>query len=40
VLAELARRLVNPRLDDLTYRENRVLRGPARLVVGFDDVLP
>jgi cytochrome P450 len=39
VLTELARRLVNPRLDDLVYRENRVLRGPARLLVGFDAVL-
>ena len=38
VVAELARRLVNPRLDELTYRENRVLRGPSRLVVGYDDL--
>jgi cytochrome P450 len=36
VFAELARRLVNPRLGDLTYRDNRVLRGPARLQVEFD----
>lgn len=38
VVAELARRLVNPRLDELAYRENRVLRGPSRLVVGYDDL--
>ena len=31
---------VLPRLDDLVYRENRVLRGPSRLVVGFDALLP
>ena len=40
VLAELARRLVGPRVEDLAYRENRVLRGPSRLVVGFDALLP
>jgi cytochrome P450 len=40
VLAELARRLVGPRLEDLAYRENRVLRGPSRLVVGFEALLP
>jgi len=40
VLAELARRLVDPRIDELEYRENRVLRGPSRLVVGFDALLP
>jgi cytochrome P450 len=40
VLAELARRLVDPRLEDLTYRENRVLRGPSRLKVGFEALLP
>lgn len=33
VLAELARRLQQPQLVELAYRENRVLRGPARLVV-------
>ncbi len=33
VLADLARRLVDPRLEELTYRENRVLRGPATLVI-------
>jgi cytochrome P450 len=40
VVAELARRLVAPRLEDLAYRENRVLRGPSRLVVGYDALLP
>jgi cytochrome P450 len=40
VLAELARRLVDPRLEDLAYRENRVLRGPSRLKVGFEALLP
>jgi cytochrome P450 len=40
VLAELARRLVSPRLEDLAYRENRVLRGPSRLKVGFEALLP
>jgi cytochrome P450 len=39
VLAELARRLVEPRLEALEYRENRVLRGPSRLEVGFDALL-
>ncbi len=38
VIAELARRLVNPRLELLEYRENRVLRGPSTLVVGYDDL--
>ncbi|MEO6205725.1 MAG: cytochrome P450 [Mycobacteriales bacterium] len=38
VIAELARRLVNPRLDHLEYRENRVLRGPSNLVVGYDEL--
>ena len=33
VLHDLARRLVDPELDGLAYRENRVLRGPSRLVV-------
>ena len=40
VFAELARRLVAPRLEELEYRENRVLRGPSRLVVGYDELLP
>ena len=40
VVAELARRLVSPRLEDLTYRENRVLRGPSRLVLGYEALLP
>ena len=40
VVAELARRLVAPRLEELTYRENRVLRGPNKLVVGYDALLP
>ncbi len=38
VIAELARRLVNPQLDHLEYRENRVLRGPSNLVVGYDEL--
>jgi len=40
VLSELARRLVAPRIDEVSYRDNRVLRGPSRLVVGFDALLP
>ena len=40
VLHDLARRLVDPQLGELTYRENRVLRGPARLVVEHDGILP
>jgi len=40
VVAELARRLVAPRLEELTFRENRVLRGPDKLVVGYDALLP
>jgi cytochrome P450 len=40
VFAELARRLVNPRLGALDYRDNRVLRGPSRLEVEFDELLP
>jgi cytochrome P450 len=40
VVAELARRLVAPRLEELTYRENRVLRGPSRLTLGYDALLP
>jgi cytochrome P450 len=40
VVAELARRLIAPRLDELEYRDNRVLRGPSRLVVGFDAIQP
>jgi cytochrome P450 len=40
VVAELARRLVAPRLEELTYRDNRVLRGPNKLVVGYDALLP
>jgi cytochrome P450 len=39
-LTALARRLVRPRLDGLTYRDNRVLRGPAVLDVAHDGVLP
>ncbi len=35
-VAELARRLDNPRLGELAYRENRVLRGPSTLVVDYD----
>ena len=35
VLHDLARRLVDPELAELTYRENRVLRGPARLGIGY-----
>jgi cytochrome P450 len=40
VFAELARRLVAPRLEQLEFRENRVLRGPSRLVVGYEALLP
>jgi cytochrome P450 len=40
VVAELARRLVSPRLEELAFRENRVLRGPSRLVLSYDDVRP
>ena len=40
VAAELARRLVSPTPEDLRYRENRVLRGPRRLVVGYEALLP
>jgi len=32
-LTALARRLVNPELVELSYRPNRVLRGPERLVL-------
>lgn len=41
-LAELARRLVNPRLvvDPPPYRPNPVLRGPRHLQVAIDGVLP
>ncbi|MGO4750304.1 cytochrome P450 [Streptomyces sp. 2MCAF27] len=41
-LAELARRLENPRLleDPPPYRHNAVLRGPRHLPVGFDGVRP
>jgi cytochrome P450 len=40
VFAELARRLVNPRLGEVAYRENRVLRGPSHLEVAFDALAP
>lgn len=40
VVAELARRLVDPRIEELAFRDNRVLRGPNRLVVGYDALLP
>jgi cytochrome P450 len=40
VVAELARRLVSPRIEELEYRDNRVLRGPSRLVLGYDALLP
>lgn len=39
-LTALARRLVKPTLGQLTYRENRVLRGPAQLEVRYTHVLP
>lgn len=39
-LTALARRLVSPRLGELTYRENRVLRGPAQLEVAYEALLP
>jgi cytochrome P450 len=35
VLHDLARRLVDPELRELTYRENRVLRGPARMEIEY-----
>ena len=40
VLAELARRLDNPRLavDPPHYRDNAALRGPQHLIVTFDDL--
>lgn len=38
-LRALASRLVEPRLGELTYRENRVLRGPARLEVHHAGVI-
>ena len=36
VLHDLARRLVEPKLESLTYRENRVLRGPAEMVLSYE----
>jgi cytochrome P450 len=41
-LAELARRLVNPRLvvDPPPYRDNAVLRGPRHLRVAVDGIVP
>ena len=39
VAAQLACSEAMPRLEELEYRENRVLRGPKRLVVGYDDLL-
>jgi cytochrome P450 len=33
VLADLARRLVGPGVEELTYRENRVLRGPQTMQI-------
>ncbi|MFJ8942888.1 cytochrome P450 [Streptomyces sp. NPDC102395] len=41
-LAELARRLVNPRLleDPPPYRQNAVLRGPRHLPIACDDIRP
>jgi cytochrome P450 len=35
VLHDLARRLVDPQLTSLTYRENRVLRGPATMEIAY-----
>ena len=35
VLRDLAQRLVDPELAELTYRENRVLRGPATLEIRY-----
>ncbi|GAC1611679.1 MAG: cytochrome P450 [Mycobacteriales bacterium] len=40
VVAERARRLVAPRSEELQFRDNRVLRGPSRLVLGYDTLLP
>ena len=39
VLYDLARRLVDPALGELTYRENRVLRGPARMEISYRDLV-
>jgi cytochrome P450 len=39
-LTALARRLVEPRLGELAYRENRVLRGPSRLEVAYAQLRP
>ena len=38
-LQALASRLVEPSLGELSYRENRVLRGPGRLEVRHGGVL-
>lgn len=38
-LQALASRLVDPRLGELSYRENRVLRGPGRLEIAHGGVL-
>lgn len=40
VLRDLARRLRQPELQELTYRDNRVLRGPATLRLACAEVLP
>lgn len=39
-LQALASRLVEPRLGELSYRENRVLRGPGRLEIVHEGLLP
>lgn len=40
VLGDLARRLVDPEVEELTYRDNRVLRGPATLRISCARILP
>jgi len=41
-LRAIAERVVNPRLDEaeLAYKANFNLRGPARMVIGFDEISP
>jgi cytochrome P450 len=41
-LRAIAERVVNPRLDEgqLAYKANFNLRGPARMVITFDEIRP
>jgi cytochrome P450 len=41
-LSAIARRVIGPRLDEtsLVYKPNFNLRGPARMVLGFDEIRP